>query len=430
MNDDTADDPTPAPTCFKLGQFLCPGPLRAIMPASRHRGWFPHTAMIRYPRRWDIFCKIVDNFGDAGVSWRLARMLAVEHGLDVTLWIDSPATLARIAPGVIAGNRVSRVDGVTVRQWEDPWPPAPPADAVVEAFGCGLPDGYVEAMAKPLPPPAWFILEYLSAEAWVEPAHGLPSPHPGLSLPRRFWFPGFAAGTGGLLRERDLLGRRDGFLADAAAQRDLWAMLRLPPPEAGSVRISLFCYPNPALPALLDTWADGDQVVDCVVPSGVASGAIDAWAGGAPPQPGDGPRVRGRLRLHAIPFVDQDTYDRLLWACDLNFVRGEDSFVRAQWAAKPFAWHIYPQSDDAHLAKLAAFLDRYTEGLDPGTAAAARRFARAWNGGRDAPDIGTGWMEFLAVRRNLLEHGFEWARRLAALPELAAGLVEAAAERV
>ena len=44
-------------------------------------------------------------------------------------------------------------------------------------------------------------------------------------------------------------------------------------------------------------------------------------------------------------------------------VRGEDSFVRAQWAALPFVWQAYPQADAAHLTKVAAFLDRYCIGL-------------------------------------------------------------------
>lgn len=41
----------------------------------------------------------------------------------------------------------------------------------------------------------------------------------------------------------------------------------------------------------------------------------------------------------------------------MNLVRGEDSLVRALWAGKPLVWHIYPQDDDAHVAKLSAFLD-------------------------------------------------------------------------
>jgi uncharacterized repeat protein (TIGR03837 family) len=99
--------------------------------------------MITVPNRWDIFARVVDNFGDAGVSWRLARQLAVEHGRDVVLWLDQLAPLARIAPDVVGDRSTQRAHGVTIRHWTDPFPAAEPADVVVEAFGCGLPDAYV-----------------------------------------------------------------------------------------------------------------------------------------------------------------------------------------------------------------------------------------------------------------------------------------------
>jgi len=373
--------------------------------------------------RWDIFCKVVDNYGDAGVGWRLARQLAAEHALDVTLWLDDLATLARIAPGVDRGRERQRAAGVTIRRWAEPFPAIDSADVVVEAFGCGLPASYVAAMTRRSAAPAWVILEYLSAEAWVEGSHGLASPHPQLPLPRRFWFPGFTAKTGGLLRERGLFEGRDAFRRDAAAQKAFWSSLAIPAAVEVETRISLFCYPNAVLPALLDAWADGDTPVICIVPEGVAAGALDVWTGGDVPHPGS-PFARGRLSLHAIPFLAQDDYDRLLWLCAVNFVRGEDSFVRAQWAARAFAWHIYPQAEGAHWRKLDAFLDAYASGLAPGPGAALRRFWRAWNGAPEAPPIGTAWLEFAGVRPHLDRHADSWAVELGAMPDLASGLVK------
>jgi uncharacterized repeat protein (TIGR03837 family) len=381
------------------------------------------------PRRWDIFGRIVDNYGDAGIGWRLARQLVAEHAQDVTLWQDDLSALARIAPGIDPARELQQTAGVTVRQWAEPFAETPPADVVVEAFGCGLPESYVAAMARAATPPVWFILEYLSAETWVEEAHGLPSPHPRLPLPRRFWFPGFTARTGGLLRERGVFAARDALRRDDAAQRALWSSLRVPPVAPDEIRVSLFCYPNPALPALFDAWTDGDAPVVCLVPDGVAVGALDAWTGGNVPHPGH-PFRRGRLSLHAIPFVAQDDYDRLLWLSAVNFVRGEDSFVRAQWAARPFAWHIYPQADGAHWRKLDAFVARYHFGLAREPAAALRRFWRAWNGAPDAGPIGAAWLDFAAARPQLEERADEWSGECAALPELAAGLVKATAFRV
>jgi uncharacterized repeat protein (TIGR03837 family) len=379
--------------------------------------------------RWDIFCKVVDHFGDAGVSWRLARQLVTEHGLDVTLWLDDIAALGRMAPGVAPGREVQTVAGVTLRRWTEPVAAVDPADVVVEAFACALPASYLAAMAARASLPAWIVLEYLSAEAWVAGAHNVVSPHPRLPLRHRHFFPGFTADTGGLLRERGLLASRDRARRDAAAQRTLWSSLGVPPPADGELRVSLFCYPNAALGTLLDAWADGDAEVSCLVPDGVASGALDGWTHGDVPHPGH-PLRRGRLALHGIPFVAQDDYDRLLWAADVNFVRGEDSFVRAQWAARPFAWHIYPQSDDAHLRKLDAFLARYTAGLEPGPTAAVRNLWGAWNAARGAPSIEQAWVDFAAARPHLEPHGDAWARKLGQLPDLAGALVRAAQDRV
>ena len=380
------------------------------------------------PARWDIFCKVVDNYGDAGVCWRLARILAREHGIDSALWLDDLAALARIAPAVDVRAAYQRIDGVVLRRWTEPLPSSKAPEVVIEAFGCGLPVDYARAIAAVAHPPAWIVLEYLSAEPWVERAHALPSPHPRLPIARRFWFPGFTAATGGLLRERDLLETRDAFRgSDAAAT--LWPALRMTAPAATDTLVSLFCYPNDVLPDLLDAWADGEHGVTCIVPEGVAAGALDRWTHGDVPHPGH-PVGRGRLALHSVPFVDQDRYDRLLWSCDVNFVRGEDSFVRAQWAARPFVWHIYPQDGDAHRTKLEAFLDLHLAAADSLAASAVRRLWRTWNGDTRGGPVAEAWREFANARPALARHGDAWARHLAALPDLASGLVKAAAALV
>ena len=377
-------------------------------------------------RRWDIFGKVVDNFGDAGVGWRLARHLVAEHGQHVTLWQDDLRTLAPISSGIDPDVDVQSAAGVIVRRWREPFPDVAPADVVVEAFGCGLPASYTSAMVRATTAPAWFVLEYLSAEPWVDGMHGLYSPHPQLPLRRRFWFPGFTAKTGGLIRERDLIAARDAFMRDETAQRALWSSIGVPAPTADEIRITLFCYPNAALPPLLDAWADGDDTVVCVVPEGVAAGALDVWSAGNVPDR-NRPLHRGRLSLYSVPFVPQDDYDRLLWSSSLNFVRGEDSFVRAQWAARACAWHIYPQLDGAHWPKLDAFLDRYTAELEHGAAIAVRRFWRAWNGAADAGPIHAAWRDFIATRGSRERHAKRWAEDLCTVPELGGGLVNAAA---
>src|SRR5436190_18143119 len=127
-------------------------------------------------QRFDIFCKVVDNFGDAGVSWRLARQLVREHDIAVTLWIDALASLAKIAPDVDRVRDDQVHAGVRIRAWTEPFCHFDLPDVVIEAFGCGLPQAYLDAMVAAPRPPVWINLEYLSAEPWVESAHGLPSP--------------------------------------------------------------------------------------------------------------------------------------------------------------------------------------------------------------------------------------------------------------
>ncbi|HTP46473.1 MAG TPA: elongation factor P maturation arginine rhamnosyltransferase EarP [Casimicrobiaceae bacterium] len=380
-------------------------------------------------RRWDLFCAVVDNYGDAGISWRLARQLASEHALSVRLFVDDLSALARIAPKIDPSRGEQLADGVQVRTWQGPGGAAPAdceADVVIEGFGCGLPAPYLAAMAARESPPIWINLEYLSAESWIEGCHGLPSRHPSPSLPltRYFFFPGFSGASGGLLRERDLLARRDAFRADAKAQAAFRRRLGIG--EGDAQVISLFCYPDAPVPALLDAWADGDAPVLCIVPQGVATSALDAWTGGGVPHAGQALR-RGRLTLVEVPFMAQDDYDRLLWSCDLNFVRGEDSFVRAQWAARAFVWQPYPQAEGAHRLKLDAFLDRYVRGLAPDPAAALRAFAAAWSGdGELAP----AWNALSAAHSRLSAHAAVWAKRLAQVPELASRLVKFCADRV
>ena len=371
----------------------------------------PHIA-----KHWDIFCTAIDNYGDVGVAWRLARQLAAEHGIGVRLFVDDRDRLQRIAP--------TPAPSVEVRHWNGPAGAFSRADGgfsdvVIEAFGCGLPAAYLDAMCARPAQPVWINLEYLSAEPWIEDSHGLASRQPRRPLTRHFYFPGFTPRSGGLLRERGLLARRDAFVGDATARAMLWRTLRCAAPAADALLVSLFCYPNAALSPLLDAWSGAATPVFAIAPEGVAAAELDAWTGIAPRRPGQSMR-RGRLTLACVPFVAQDDYDRVLWSCDLNFVRGEDSFVRAQWAAKPLVWHCYPQAGNAQLAKLDAFLARYGAGLAPDVAAAQSALAQAWNHG-DPP--GPAWTAFAAALPALTAHAQGWARALGALPDLAAGLV-------
>jgi uncharacterized repeat protein (TIGR03837 family) len=387
--------------------------------------------IVTLPQRWDVFCSVVDNYGDAGVAWRLARQLVAEHRRDTRFFVDALPVLSRIAPDVDPSRDRQNVQGVDIIRWDGadrPLPPTTPGQAVIEAFGCGLASSYVDAMVALPAPPAWINLEYLSAEGWIEGCHGLKSNHPRLPLRRYFYFPGFTEASGGLLREADLLSRRDAFQNDPAARATFWRSLGVALPE-GALAISLFCYPNRHLPALLDAWVDGDVSVCCIVPEGVASGELDRWTGGAVPHAGQ-VLARGRLSLASIPFVAQDVYDRLLWSCDLNLVRGEDSFVRSLWAARPFVWQPYPQADDAQLAKLDAFLERYASGVPQARPASFDAWHRAWNDPSDSGSIVALWAAFAAELPAIGAYARRRTAKLADPPDLTSRLVRLVEELV
>lgn len=313
--------------------------------------------------RWDIFCKVIDNHGDVGVCWRLARALAGE-GDTVRLWIDDASALVWMAPRGCPGVAVLRWRGDEVAP-ELLAPEAAP-DVLVEAFGCdpapAVIGQFAAAMRRDGRKRCWINLEYLSAEPYVERLHGLPSPvfrGPGEGLSKYFFYPGFTPATGGLLREGDLQARQAAFdrAGWLAAQGIDWRGERL---------ISLFCYEPAALPPLLHQLRQGDVPTRLVVTAGRAAAAVKALCPTG--QPG------GALSLSWLPHVPQDDFDHLLWSCDLNFVRGEDSLVRGLWAGAPLVWQIYPQDDDAHHEKLNAFLDWLQA---PPT---LRLFHHAWNG--------------------------------------------------
>ncbi len=335
-------------------------------------------------RTWDIFCKVIDNLGDIGVCWRLSADLA-SRGQQVRLWADDPSALTWMAPGALEGHR----HGIEILPWESSrdariLEALPPADIWVEGFGCepapefvahrfAIDPSYPGSSAEP---PLWINLEYLSAEAYAARSHGLASPimqGPAKDHTRFFFYPGLTPATGGLLREPALAQQQQAFDRSAwlASHSISWSGERL---------IALFCYEPAHLPALLEQWRSGPDPTHLLVTPGRAAAAVVAELSMDPACLTGGAIYRmGALALSFLPPLAQPDFDRLLWACDWNFVRGEDSLVRALWAGKPFVWQIYPQQDDAHHAKLLALLDAL------GATDSWRDFHLAWNGIRTGP---------------------------------------------
>ncbi len=376
--------------------------------------------------RWDIFCKVIDNFGDIGVAWRLAADLA-GRGEQVRLWVDDARALAWMAPEGCAG--------VEVLAWAQALDAAlvsglPGSEVWMETFGCDLPAEFVAASASRIAAgaarPVWLNLEYLSAEPYVERSHALPSPArqaPVAGGVKWFFYPGFTPRTGGLLREPDLLQRQAGFDPRAwlagHAPRLRPEPLAAPLPPAPARLVSLFCYEPAALPALLRQLDRADAPTHLLVTAGRATAAVESalhYENGLQRSI----HKRGMLSISYLPMLTQRDYDHLLWACDCNLVRGEDSIVRALWAGKPFVWHIYPQDDGAHHVKLEAFMSLLQ------LPTSWRQAHRAWNAAR--PDD--------AALPDFSENAAEWQRAaeriragLLAQDDLASQLLRFASEK-
>jgi len=307
-------------------------------------------------QHWDIFCKIVDNYGDIGICWRLSQQLVNDHHVQVRLFIDNLTTAKKIIPHLDSTLTEQAIQGVTVCTW--PIVATMPAEVVIETFSCALPDAYLVKMTQQQS--IWINLEYLSAESWVGDFHAKPSPHPTLAITKHFYFPGFKNDTGGLIREHNLIAKRDTFLNSKIDQTKFWQALGINnESEKDSIKISLFYYPQANINQLLLALSATNQPSSIFLPF---NGSIDTLSSIFT----DFKQVNANtLRLesitvHLLPFLSQSDYDHLLWACDLNFVRGEDSWIRAIWASKPFIWQPYIQTEDTHIKKMQAFLEVYS----------------------------------------------------------------------
>ena len=370
------------------------------------------------PPSIDIFCRVVDNYGDIGVCWRLARQLAARNDCGrVRLWVDDLASFSRIAPAVLSTPAVQEVSQVTVVRWDTAGPQDPgllePADMVIEAFACSPPAAYIGNMsARQL----WLNLEYLSAEDWVESCHGLPSMQAN-GLRKFFFFPGFTERTGGLLREPGLISRRNAWQADTEARLGLLGDLGVDPRwlqrlREGATLVYLFCYPQAPVLSLYRSLVQQGRDTLILMARGVFPLASPDHQTGM-----------AQVAVHEHDFVDQDVFDRLLWSSDLNIVRGEDSLVRAIWAGRPLIWQPYLQQDGAHLDKLDAWLARtaYPEEI--------RQAIQAWNR-CDTANLALSLESLL--RRDGLDcwqrYARDWSEQLAQQQDLAGRLLTFYAE--
>jgi hypothetical protein len=439
-------------------------------------------------KRWDIFCKIVDNFGDIGVCWRLARQLQLEHGLQIRLWIDDLEAAQKIIPSLNIAENSQVCDEITILKLSAEADYSQAAEVAIEAFACELPPVYLAAMVRQQS--KWVNLEYLSAEKWVDDFHAKPSPQPN-GLTRYFYFPGFTEVTGGLIREAHIAAQlqshnnprpQAGEGARLRGRGAVYGNLDAAPlsnlsPASGreaikadeletsipvrpshfssqftglenwgrplrselvegqeALKVSLFCYQNAPINDLF-------TALQTNTPRHLPSNSVDEFDSPCShavsvyvpessilPQIADYFEVetikvgdyftRDNLHVHILPFLSQAEYDALLRDCDLNFVRGEDSWIRAIWAGKPFIWQPYFQDENTHIKKLDAFLDVFYADLNAKEMVCEAY--RYWSAGQTPKHVLHAYLEHLPA---ISSYTLQQSQQLANQQDLASKLV-------
>lgn len=365
-----------------------------------------------------IFCTVVDNFGDIGICWRLAKQLQHEHQCDVLLYVDDLASFQRICPDVNPTEAAQTVQGIRVGLWSADFTALAndTPQLLIEAFACNIPQSYLQQCQLQAQTPVWINLEYLTAESWAADCHGLASPQAGLSLKKYFYFPGFTERYGGLLRESAVVAQAHAIRHDSALQADFWQRLGIADAVQFSSKISVFGYSQQGIRAWFDWLAAQPTTSLLLVPQGaLAQQLISEY-----PTLAKGRLQLGALTVQIMPFVPQPDYDLLLACCDFNFVRGEDSIIRAHWAGRPFIWQIYRQEEQAHLQKLHAFLDIMLADAPPQLADVIRRGHDGWEQEQNFVDV---WAELASIRSQYADYVLEWQRKLTAHEDLASNLV-------
>lgn len=278
----------------------------------------------------DIFCNVIDNFGDIGFSLRLARDLTL-HDLTICLYCDNIQTVKKIA---------NKSDLLNPRLSIIPWPESAssytPSDTVIEAFSCRLP----HEISKKIKNNKSLViqLDYLTAEKFAEDCHGLSSSSDGS---RSFsYFPGFTDKTGGIICE-------DSFRNKIQNTKTI-----IP---SSSCSISLFCYKTANLEPILKWLSKSKMTFIFNVFEGQPWQLISNIFG--KDYKFQNTIQDGKFSFRYTPMSDQISYDTALLNHNLNFVRGEDSIVRAMLSGRPFIWNIYPQDAGTHIKKLNSFFD-------------------------------------------------------------------------
>ncbi|MDO4938060.1 MAG: elongation factor P maturation arginine rhamnosyltransferase EarP [Sutterellaceae bacterium] len=372
------------------------------------------------PLTCDMFCRVIDNFGDAGIAWRLAQSLTRENGWQVRLIIDDRKTLAAMVPEVKIDTEPQTVQSVAIDAWENALVGAP-ADVVIELFSCFLPEDYEAAInaarnAETPKNPVVLALDYLTAERYAEESNGLQSPHPRYGYPKTFLFPGFSEKTCGVIYEAVLADKVRSF---KESKRKTEVLKSFGADANHPFTLFFFTYPQPVIEELAKALVDDKRPIQMLCAPGAATEKLISKL--------ETLKDSDHIRVVRMPMVPQAEFDEVLMSCDAALVRGEDSTMRAQLLGVPLIWMLYPQEEDTHLVKLAAFSKIYTEAL-PCEAREAWASVSEWINGK--PDAQSAWSAWRDAFEGMVKGAKMWQETLLSRTSLTVRLTQIVAKQL
>ena len=281
----------------------------------------------------DIFCEVVDNYGDVGVAYRLARGFK-------RIYPDKK--LRFIINQMEEINLIKKSDDIEIVSYKDISKIESSADLILETFGCEIPKEYMD---KALENSKFIInLEYFSAETWVDDFH-LQESFLGGKLKKYFFIPGLSEKSGGVLLDNEFLERKK-----KVEENKEYYLEKFGINEKYDLIGSVFSYEK-NFDSLVEELKKLDKKILLLILSEKTQKNFIKYF--------DNNNNYDKIKIVKLPFFTYDKYEELLALCDFNFVRGEDSFARALLLEKPFLWHIYPQEENIHIKKLEGFLEKY-----------------------------------------------------------------------
>lgn len=302
-----------------------------------------------------VLCKVVDNFGDIGVVFRLCRALSeLKKNLEIRLVVSNLDSFAKISKGIDSTKTFQEFRGWKVFDWNDnalckkEFSKNPP-EFILECFQCGRPEWLEELLFSPQ-----FNLnvqivnvEYLTAESWADDFHLLKSGTRSAKIKKINFMPGFTKKTGGLILDKN-------FMCCLSEKKFALNLVKqnldkkiLSEDFSDSFKILIFSYPK-----------NFDFLASAIKEFSFLKKIIVFVASGAGADSAKISLKKFKVDFVCLPFIQQEVWDAFLSLMDFSFVRGEDSFSRCCLLGNPFIWNIYPQEEEFHIVKLNAFLQK------------------------------------------------------------------------